>query len=150
MAKSDQKPEHGEAGGNPTVDSIKESATQIWLAGLGAFAKAQAEGEKMFDALVQQGQRVEKKSKAATEARVAEMKDAVADAQDKASDTWDKLERVFETRVARVLGRMGVPSDDQVAELTQRVEKLEAEVKRLRSTPAARTKKKSRRKTAKK
>ena len=35
--------------------TVKESAQQIWLAGLGAFAKAQEEGSKVFEALVKEG-----------------------------------------------------------------------------------------------
>ena len=33
--------------------TVKDSAQQIWLAGLGAFAKAQEEGNKVFEALVE-------------------------------------------------------------------------------------------------
>ena len=70
---------------------ILESANQIWLAGLGAFARAQEEGTKVFDTLVEAGKEIENTGK-----RVAEEKvDAVAG---KASETWDKLEQVFQER----------------------------------------------------
>ena len=32
--------------------SLSESAQQIWLAGVGAFSRAQAEGTKLFEGLV--------------------------------------------------------------------------------------------------
>ena len=40
---------------NQLTSTIKESTQQIWLAGLGAYAKAQEEGGKIFEALVQEG-----------------------------------------------------------------------------------------------
>lgn len=38
-----------------TANSIADSAQKIWLAGLGAFERARAEGPRMFDLLVEQG-----------------------------------------------------------------------------------------------
>jgi hypothetical protein len=49
-----QAREHAEAG--DAAQGIKEMSRQIWLAGLGAFSRAQAEGMKMFETLVEQGQ----------------------------------------------------------------------------------------------
>ena len=147
MTSKKSKAKRTESSANPTVDAIKDSASQIWLAGLGAFAKAQAEGEKMFDTLVRQGQRIEKKSRSATQSRVDDVREAVentvSDVQEKATDTWDKLEQVFESRVARVMGRLGVPTDDQVDALTARVRSLESEVARLRRAAAKPAKKKA-------
>ena len=37
---------------NALASSVRESAQQIWLAGMGAFAKAQAEGKQRFEALI--------------------------------------------------------------------------------------------------
>jgi len=53
------------AAGNGLFDSalassVKESAQQIWLAGMGAFAKAQAEGKQVFEALVKEGASLQK------------------------------------------------------------------------------------------
>src|SRR3546814_9728797 len=35
--------------------TLSESAQQIWLAGVGAFGRAQAEGTKLFEGLVKEG-----------------------------------------------------------------------------------------------
>ncbi len=104
--------------------TIRDSAEQIWLAGLGAFAKAQEEGTKVFDALIREGEAIQKKTRKVTEDKVTEM-------ASKATGTWDKLEQVFETRVARSLNSLGVPTKDDVAELAKRVAELKAEVEKL-------------------
>ena len=104
--------------------TIRESAQQIWLAGLGAFAKAQEEGNKVFDALVREGETIQKTTRKVAEDKVTEM-------AAKATGTWDKLEQVFENRVARLLHSLGVPTRDDVAALAKRVAELKAEVEKL-------------------
>lgn len=104
--------------------TIRESAQQIWLAGLGAFAKAQQEGNKVFDALVRQGESIQKSTRKVAEDKVTEM-------AARATGTWDKLEQVFENRVARSLHSLGVPTRDDVAALAKRVAELKAEVEKL-------------------
>ena len=106
---------------------VRESATQIWLAGLGAFSKAQQEGVKMFDTLVAEGEKVQERTKAAADERLTEVRD-------KATGAWDKLEQVFEDRVARALNSLSVPSrkdidtlSQQLAELTEIAKKLSGE-----------------------
>jgi len=109
--------------------TIRESAQQIWLAGLGAFAKAQQEGNNVFDALVRQGEAIQKTTRKVAEDKVTEM-------AAKATGTWDKLEQVFENRVARSLNSLGVPTRHDVAVLTHRVEELKAAVDKLNGVAA--------------
>lgn len=109
--------------------TIRESAQQIWLAGLGAFAKAQQEGNKVYDALIREGEAIQRKTRKVTEDKVTEM-------AAKATGTWDKLEQVFESRVARALNSLGVPTKDDVAALSRRVAELKAEVEKLNGTTA--------------
>ena len=114
---------------------IQGSSRQIWLAGLGAFAKAQQEGMKMFDGLVKHGEHVEAKTRtAAVDAAGAARGAAKAKAKEMqamAGETWDKLEQVFENRVARALWRLGVYSATDVEKLAQRVDELAAAVNAL-------------------
>lgn len=105
-------------------ETIRDSAQQIWLAGLGAFAKAQAEGNKVFDALVREGESIQSKTRKVAEDKVTEM-------AAKATGTWDKLEQVFENRVAKALGSLGVPTKSDIEALTKRVAQLTAEVEKL-------------------
>jgi len=148
----------GEAKG--LAQAVLESSHQIWLAGLGAFAKAQGGGMKVFEALVKQGEGLEAKTRVAA-AQTAEAARGAAKAKAKemqsiAGDTWDKLEQVFEKRVARALGRLGVYSAADVARLTERVDALSGAVNELlkaqagRRAPAEAAKRDKRRRTARK
>ena len=59
------------AGASPLANAVKDSAQQIWLAGLGAFAKAQSEGGKAFETLVKEGLSIQRKTQAVAEERIA-------------------------------------------------------------------------------
>ncbi len=135
-------------GDNQLAGAIKESAHEIWLAGLGAFAKAQEEGQKVFKALVREGDSMQKRTMKATEDTVSEVSgrmsgvtskvtQVAADLQKQATGTWDKLEGVFEARVERALRRLNVPTSREISALTKRVEELSKNVAaRTRAKPA--------------
>jgi poly(hydroxyalkanoate) granule-associated protein len=116
------------------TDRIKDSAQQIWLAGLGAFAKIQQEGSKAFEALVKDGLGVQKKTQQAAEETLAQAQARMAgfasEFGNRAAGGWGKLESIFEDRVARALEKLGMPSAQEVAALQARVEALEAQLKR--------------------
>ena len=116
----------------PTTTSIRESANRIWLAGLGAFAKTQEEGEKLFQSLVNEGEKVEKQARKAAEARVAEARNKVVEFRGKANQQIDRLEELFQERVAQVLNRLGVPSQQDIQELSRRVEALNESILALK------------------
>ncbi|WP_418319091.1 phasin family protein [Piscinibacter sakaiensis] len=126
------------------ASSVKESAQQIWLAGMGAFSKAQEEGGKVFDALVKDGVNLQRKTQAAAEEKFGEvtnrMTNMAGDVGAKAGQHWDKLETIFEERVARSMKRLGVPSAKDMAALQQRIDALSAEVARLAKTGGATSK----------
>lgn len=118
-----------------TSQQAADSSRSIWLAGLGAFSRAQAEGMRMFEGLVKQGEALESKTRRAAvdtatvatdvaKAKVKEMKQGVG-------GTWDKLEQVFEARVARALAKLGVHTQSDVERLAERVDALSAAVNEL-------------------
>jgi poly(hydroxyalkanoate) granule-associated protein len=126
---------------NQLAAAVKDSAQEIWLAGLGAFAKAQEEGQKVFRALVREGTSLQQRTMKVTEDRVndvtAKVTKVAAGLQKQANGTWDKLETVFEARVERALTRLGVPTNKEVTSLTKRVEDLTKSVESLtRARPA--------------
>ncbi|MDM0114702.1 phasin family protein [Variovorax sp. J22R133] len=114
------------------ADRIKDSAQQIWLAGLGAFAKMQEEGSKAFEALVKDGTGVQKKTQQAAEETLAQAQARMAgfasEFSTKAAGGWGKLENIFEERVARALEKLGMPSAKDLTALQARVDALEAEL----------------------
>ncbi len=119
--------------GKPT-DPIKDSAQQIWLAGLGAFAKAQQEGTKVFEALVKEGVGMQKKTQTAAEETLSQAQTRIAgmatELGARATGQWGKLENIFEDRVARALEKLGVPSGAELTALKARIDELEARLQR--------------------
>jgi poly(hydroxyalkanoate) granule-associated protein len=115
--------------------AVLESSHQIWLAGLGAFAKAQQGGKQVFDMLVKQGEILEAKTRsAASHTADAAREAAKAKAKEMhtmAGGTWDKLEQVFEDRVSRALSRLGVYTASDVDKLSDRVNELSEAVNAL-------------------
>jgi poly(hydroxyalkanoate) granule-associated protein len=115
---------------DPAVERIKESAHQIWLAGLGAFAKAQEEGSRVFEALVKDGMGMQKRTQQAAEETFSQAQARMAglanEFGEKAAGQWGKLENIFEERVARALEKLGVPSANDISALQDRIAELEA------------------------
>ena len=153
MAKT---PERDRPGFKPLLDpelaeAVKASAHQIWLAGMGAFAKAQTEGGKVFEKLVKEGTGLQKKTQTLAEESLGTVgAKATAMAEEvsaQAASSWDKLESIFEARTAKALARLGVPTAAELAALQARVEALQRQVDALsraerpaaarKSTPAA-------------
>ncbi|MEO7114421.1 MAG: phasin family protein [Caldimonas sp.] len=120
--------------------SVKESAQQIWLAGMGAFAKAQAEGRQVFDALVKEGTALQKRTQNVAEEKFGDvstkMTSMADDVSSKAGKHWDKLESIFEERTAKAMKKLGVPSSRDVQALMDRIDALSAQVAN-RARPAA-------------
>lgn len=117
---------------NPGVRSIQESAYLIWLAGLGAFAKISEEGGKVFETLVKKGEKIERRNRKVVASQLEVVQEQVEQTRNKPADAWDRIEQIFEDRLARVLGHFGAPSRNDVQELTQRIEALQAQVDELR------------------
>ncbi len=119
----------------PLTGSVKDSAQQIWQAGLGAFAKAQAEGTRAFEALVKEGTALQRKTQAAAEDRITDATDRMthmaSDISSRATGHWDKLENIFEERVAKALNKLGVPSAKDVNALIARIDELKLSVQKL-------------------
>ena len=115
--------------------TVKDSAQQIWLAGLGAFSKAQAEGGKVFQALVKEGLTIQRKTQEVAGEKLTDATNRMAsmatDLSNKASGHWDKLESIFEERVARALRKLGVPTSQDVEALVARIDELNRTVAAL-------------------
>jgi len=143
LQKTVEKKEAAPAGlfDSHLAQTVKDSAQQIWLAGLGAFAKAQGGGGKVFDTLIKEGVSLQRKTQAAAEERLGDvagkMTAMAGEVGHKANAQWDKLESIFEERTARALGKLGVPSAKELAALSARVEALAAALVKLGGTADA-------------
>jgi poly(hydroxyalkanoate) granule-associated protein len=133
----------------PLSSSVKDSAQLIWQAGLGAFNKAQAEGTKAFEALVKEGVNFQRKTQSAAEEKLTEASSKISDMasgiSSKATGQWDKLETIFEDRVAKALNKLGVPSSQDIDALIHRIDELNKSVQKLsnKAAPSPATAKKT-------
>ncbi len=115
--------------------AVKDSAQQIWLAGMGAFSKAQAEGGKVFETLVKEGLSLQKKTQGIAEEKISEvtgkMSAMAGTVTAKAGQNWDKLESIFEERTAKAMNKLGVPTSKDVDALAKRVDTLAAAIAKM-------------------
>jgi poly(hydroxyalkanoate) granule-associated protein len=116
------------------ADAIRESAEKIWLAGLGAFASARRDPGGAFESLIRDGLALQARSRAAADERVQA---AHHDLAGRTAQSWDRLERIFEQRIAAALERVGVPSAAQLQALGERVDALTATVRELEAAARA-------------
>jgi poly(hydroxyalkanoate) granule-associated protein len=134
MVKKVNKATSAANGLNPAAlaESIKASAQQIYLAGLAQFSKAQQNGGNVFEAMVKEGLAVQRKTQAAAEERISEVTNRAAGVANevaaKATGQWNKLEDIFEDRVARALNKLGVPSAKDIETLISRIDSLSKQV----------------------
>ncbi len=135
-------------GGAPKQEpDLLYSAQQIWLAGLGALSRAQAGAPKIFDELMREGSKLQG---GALEAAQKVVMQAFQGAQktvnrrmdtvkEQAGETWDNLEKIFQTRVQRAIHQLGIPTAEDLAELKRRVDALAAGVDRKPAAPAGKS-----------
>ena len=111
-------------------DELVESAHRIWLAGLGALAAAEQEGAKVFNRLVDRGKDMETKGKQQYE-----------EARSRAESAWSGMGEKMDEKLTAALHRLGVPTREEIRELTRKVEELNAKIEQLRPrvTPATPT-----------
>ena len=117
-------------------NDIMESAHKVWLAGLGAVAMAEKEGGKFFTNLMEQGEKLESKSKK----QVEKAKGTVAGVKTVAESYWETLGRTLDDQMTAVIHRIGVPTKDEIETLTKKVEDLTVAVDNLRTKSASKPK----------
>ncbi len=129
---------------NQLTHNARDFARQIWLAGLGAFARTQDEGGKLFESLVQEGQAVDARMREIADGKPAVsetiVKGKVEAIRERATGAWNKLEKVFQARVARALRRLGVPSRDDIQRLFEQIDLLSQNALELTQAAEAGTK----------
>jgi poly(hydroxyalkanoate) granule-associated protein len=121
-----------------------ENVQQVWLAGMGAIARAQKEGPAAFQEAVADGFKLLNRSRStaeqvirdAFEAAQGNVESRLGSARDQATETWDNLEALFQSRVHKALQQLGVPSGDEIRLLTKRVAELNENVKALAANQA--------------
>jgi poly(hydroxyalkanoate) granule-associated protein len=115
-----------------SAQAVRDSAQSIWLAGLGAFERAKTEGPRMFETLVEQGRQMGARAQGAAADAMKAMREA-----NYGGAKWDKLEQVFEDRVSKSLGRLGVLTTRDVEDLSRQVRELNETVAKMMARSAA-------------
>lgn len=127
------------------LNDVKAYAHKVWLAGLGAYAKAGKEGSEYFKDLVKAGEGVEKQGKQLVNAQVEaansqitdqlqSVKSSVFGVKEKVEVQFDKVEKAFDNRVASALNRLGIPSRHDVEALSAKLDELNALLERVART----------------
>lgn len=129
----------GASGGPKGGDNLLYSAHQIWLAGLGALSRAQAGAPKMFEDLMREGSKLQGGALDAAKSVVMQafqgaqktVNKRVDDVKEQATETWDNLEKIFQSRVQRAMHQLGMPTAEEITALARKVEELSASVEKL-------------------
>ena len=124
--------------------ALIENVQQIWLAGMGAVAKAQKEGPAAFQDAVAEGFKLLTRSRSNAEEVIREafesaqesVQTRLGSARDQATETWDNLEALFQSRVHKAMNQLGVPTAEEIRVLTRRVAELNDTVKTLSAKQA--------------
>jgi len=119
--------------------NLIENVQQIWLAGMGAVAKAHQEGPAAFQEAVGEGLKLLTRSRSTAEQMIRDafetaqgtVESRIGSARDQATETWDNLEALFQSRVHKAMQQLGVPSPDEIRLLAKRVAELNENVKAL-------------------
>jgi poly(hydroxyalkanoate) granule-associated protein len=119
-------------------EELKESVHRIWLAGLGALAAAEEEGTKLFSRLVDRGRDVESRGRVEVDKMKTEVERFTSQAKTQAESAFETWGSKFDEKLTATLHRLGVPTRDEIRNLTLRVEELNAKIEQLkpRVTPA--------------
>jgi poly(hydroxyalkanoate) granule-associated protein len=132
MAKKSTSRSRYSSAADDAGKALSDSAQKIWLAGLGAYERAKAEGPRVFDTLVEQGRSLGGKAREAADQALKSMREGASGA----SGRFDKLEQVFEERVAKSLSRLGVLTRGEVADLAKQVRDLTEDLRKLNAKAA--------------
>lgn len=119
-----------------------DGMSQIWLAGLGAVSRAQRGAPQLLQELIAEGSKVQAKTRGAAEKAVRGMvsdvrsaiNERVGEMRGQAVNALNDLEKIFQTRVHRALTQIGVPSAEDIAALSERVDALSAGIEKLART----------------
>lgn len=104
--------------------AVVESAQQIWLAGLGAFAMAGEEGKDLFAQLIRRGADVQKTGRARVEKLVKTAGRRAGDWREDARALVGRARFPLDKGVTKAMHRLGIPTRGEILELTKRVEAL--------------------------
>ncbi len=139
--------------------ATKPTARNVWLASLGAVSLARKQSEKLMTALLEEGQAIQSRGAHLRNRVASDLRRQVNQASRQVKNLVDPLVRQATQvagdiqngdgeRVTEVLGRIGVPNRQDVADLTERVTTLSGKVRARNTTAGTRRRPAARQKPA--
>lgn len=126
-------------------NELSERGREVWLAGLGALARVEEEGEKLFKDLVKRGEQFEARGREQIEASMHTLTEQQKRATESMSaatkaftDTAQSVERAVSNTLTDTLGRVGMPTRNEVEELSTKVSTLSEKLDALSAALEAR------------
>ena len=124
MEDIDRKKNKSREGRKSGLD-FRKYTQQIWLAGLGAFSRAEEEGNKLFDSLVKVGEELESKTTEIADQTVEKVSEK---AKESVTDTKDKVEKLIDHSVNHSLNRIGLVTVKDIQYLESLILQLHSKV----------------------
>ena len=108
--------------------AIADTAQQIWLAGLGAFAKAQEEGSRAFEQLISEGSELERQTRKYTKEKLGSLRETMTETtrrlQRSGQNSYEQLQRVVDERIGEAIDRLSLPSSEEFRLLADQISRL--------------------------
>lgn len=131
-------------------NDVRDGAYKAWLAGLGTVALVEdqsknlvGDSKKLFTDLVERGRKFEDRSKKEVDKATKEAKKEARNVKGRVGKGVDEIAEQVDKRVATTLHRMGIPTRNEIQNLTDRVEeltaRLEGQMKAMQAQAAEKT-----------
>jgi poly(hydroxyalkanoate) granule-associated protein len=124
-AENTDKKKNKSRDGRKSGLDFRKYTQQIWLAGLGAFSRAEEEGNKLFDSLVKVGEELEAKTTEIADQTVEKVSEK---AKESVTDTKDKVEKLIDHSVNHSLNRIGLVTVKDIQHLESLILQLHSKV----------------------
>ncbi|NNH01227.1 phasin family protein [Acinetobacter sp. ANC 5414] len=124
-AENTDKKKNKSRDGRKSGLDFRKYTQQIWLAGLGAFSRAEEEGNKLFDSLVKVGEELESKTTEIADQAVEKVSEK---AKESVTDTKDKVEKLIDHSVNHSLNRIGLVTVKDIQHLESLILQLHSKV----------------------
>ena len=112
-------------------NELTERGREVWLAGLGALATVEEEGTRLFNRLVDRGQKFEEERRHELEEATEKVREQSDEAISQIEEAGEETQSMLTETVNSALERFGVPTRTEVDDLADKVDRLSRQVEEL-------------------
>jgi len=131
---TDQKKDKNQSRTDILQDELSKRGRDVWLAGLGALATVEEEGNKLFKRLVERGEQFEEERRQELQAAGEKAREQRDEALAQIEEASEETQSLLMDTVNTALERFGVPTRNEVDRLSKKVETLSEQVDTLSKT----------------